>query len=160
MWGCFESAILNFFFQKRKKNFCFISMKISSPFIWSIIYFCTMQWMVSSESSKLICTQLYILHSKVEFTQGYTRLIYCLPKSLSSLFLLVFQWKYISLYALSRPSNLDAIWLLNSLLNLKDQKNWLNKCYFCLVTLSSRLFFVIVSLLQHKFLEGKKWVFV
>ena len=62
---------------------------------------------------------------------------------------------------LSRPFlNLDAIWPLNSLLNPKKQINWLNKSNFCLVTLSSGLLFVIVSLLQHKFLERNKrgWV--
>ena len=55
-------------------------------------------------------------YSKVEFTQRYTRLIYCHPKFYVAYFLLIFLWKYISLYALSRLySNLDAIWPLNSI---------------------------------------------
>ena len=51
-----------FFLQKNKKNFCFISMKTSSPFLWGIIYFCTMDGffrILENISSKLICTRLY-----------------------------------------------------------------------------------------------------
>jgi hypothetical protein len=54
-WGFFESAILNFF--------CFISMKTSSPCIWGIIYFYTMDGffrILEKTSSELICSRLYI----------------------------------------------------------------------------------------------------
>ena len=39
---------------------------------------------------------------------------------------------------------LDAIWPLNSLLNLTNQRYWLNNCNFCLLTLSCRLPIVLV----------------
>ena len=41
----------------------FISMKTSSPFIWGIIYFCTMDGffrILEKTSSELICTRLYL----------------------------------------------------------------------------------------------------
>ena len=40
----------------------------------------------------------------------------------------------------------------------ENQRNWPNQCNFLIVTLSSRLLFVIFSLLQRKFLGGNKWV--
>ena len=71
-WGFFESAILILilililiFF------FCFISMKKSSPFIWDIIYFCTMDGffrILEKTSSVLICTRL-----KTFYTRLYNR---------------------------------------------------------------------------------------
>ena len=51
------------FFQE-KLFFCFISMKTRSPFIWGIIYFCTMYGfsrILEKTSFQLICTRLYIL---------------------------------------------------------------------------------------------------
>jgi hypothetical protein len=45
--------------------FGFISMKTSSPFIWGIIYFCTMDGffrILEKISSELICTRLYLLN--------------------------------------------------------------------------------------------------
>ena len=42
-------------------EFCIISMKTSSPFIWGIIYFCTMDGffrILEKTSSELICTRL------------------------------------------------------------------------------------------------------
>ena len=62
-WPFFELAILNFFFSRRI-FFCFISMKTSSPFIWGIIYFCTMDGffrILEKTSFQLICTRLYVL---------------------------------------------------------------------------------------------------
>ena len=60
-WGChFEfskSAILNFFFLL---HFC----EKSSPFIWGIIFFCTMDGLsriLEKKLSELLCTQLYVL---------------------------------------------------------------------------------------------------
>ena len=50
----------NFFF--KKIFFCFISIKTSSPFIWGIIYFCTMDGffrILEKTSSELKCTRLY-----------------------------------------------------------------------------------------------------
>ena len=51
--------------------FCFISMKTSSPFIWGIIYFCTMDGsfrILEKTSSELICTRLYT-HYGTSLTQ-------------------------------------------------------------------------------------------
>ena len=50
------------FFSKKIKN-CIISMKTSSPFIWGIINFCTMDGffgILEKTSSELICTGLYL----------------------------------------------------------------------------------------------------
>jgi hypothetical protein len=59
-WDFFESAILN----SKKKIIIirFISMKTSNPFIWGIIYFCTMDGffrILENISSEIICTQLW-----------------------------------------------------------------------------------------------------
>ena len=56
------AELKNEFFLSRP-FFCFISMKTSSPFIWGIIYFCTMDGffrILEKTSSELICTRLYI----------------------------------------------------------------------------------------------------
>ena len=66
-----------FFFQE--KNFakiCFISMKTSSPFIWGIIYFCTMDGffrILEKTSSELICTRL--LQQKLGFSHNRTTIV-------------------------------------------------------------------------------------
>ena len=48
----------------------------------------------------------------------------------------------------------ECYWTLNSLLNLHNQRNWLNKCNFCLMTLSFGLLFVVILL--NRFFDGNK----
>ena len=60
--------------------FCFISMKTSSPFIWGIIFFCTMVGffrMCEKTSSELICTRLSVhwLSVFVKFLTGFGRIV-------------------------------------------------------------------------------------
>ena len=50
----------------KKCIFCFFPMKTSLPFIWGIIFFCTMDGffrILENTSSELICTRLYIQQS-------------------------------------------------------------------------------------------------
>ena len=62
-WGfLFWIRHFEFFFQKKIWGGGFISMKISSTFIWGIIYFCTMDGfsrILEKKLSELLCTRLY-----------------------------------------------------------------------------------------------------
>ena len=52
-------------------------MEISLAFIWDVIYFCTMEGffrILEKTSSKLICTQLYILGSCLFFCSPYLKI--------------------------------------------------------------------------------------
>ena len=56
----FLGGHFEFFFSKKNR---IISMKTSSPFIWGLIYFCTMDGffrIFEKTSSELICTRLYM----------------------------------------------------------------------------------------------------
>ena len=60
----------------RNLFFCFISMKTSSPFIWGIIYICTMDGffrILEKTSSELICTRQYLecRWNKARFGNGH-----------------------------------------------------------------------------------------
>ena len=84
---------------------------------------------------------------EVKFTQHYTRLIYRLRISMK-IHVCIKQGLFQSWCNLT----------LELIFKSENQRNWPNQCNFLIVTLSSRLLFVIFSLLQHKFLGGNKWV--
>ena len=71
-WGghfeFFESAILNFFLLHFSEK--------RSPFIWGIIFFCTMDGfsrILEKKLSKLLCTRLYLFDSDIFFFAILTR---------------------------------------------------------------------------------------
>ena len=62
-WGFFEAAILNFLSRPFWIFFLLHLCEKSSPFIWSIIFFCTMDGfsrILEKKLSELLCTRLYI----------------------------------------------------------------------------------------------------
>ena len=137
-----KSAILNFFLL----HLC----KKSSPFIWGIIFFCTIDGfsrILEKKGGGLLCTPLYILWYTLSFTMSglYSRIIskedfIPFSQKLSSFDgLLSFNWIHNKIRVVCESSAFWSYYLSKSAVLLSLDKWFFSKCSICWIYWNQKL---------------------